>query len=115
MATFDSTIPLSYETSLPESAAKQLVKFSDNSYHIESLSDDAIVENGVIVCAPLTETQKDTVLTFYTTNKNIAFDFVDPNNGETYTLYFIGKPKPRLIPSISGHYEIRLQVVGEVQ
>ena len=115
MATFDSTIPLLFDTGLPETSVKELVKFSDNTYHIESLSDDAIIENGVIVCAPLTEAQKDTVMTFYTTNKNIAFDFEDPNDGETYTLYFIAKPKPRLIPSISGHYEVRLQVVGEAQ
>lgn len=116
MAIFNTLIPLSYQTKLMPNVPKSIIIYSDNSFHIESLSDTAIIRNGVIVCRPLTSAQKDEVMTFYDTNKNVVWEFNDPNDGDAYDLYFLNKPKPVLLESWQpDHYEIRLQVAGEKQ
>jgi len=116
MALFDIDIPLSYETSLEPVGSRELTVFDDLTYHIESLTDDEIIAGGLIVCRPLTDTEKTTVMSFYDTNKNIVFTFTDPNDDETYSLYFISPPpKPKKIESMIGHWEIRLSVAGVKQ
>lgn len=92
MATIDPTIPLSFALDLPKSSGRSSIVFDDLSFHVESLTDNEIVENGIIVFEPLTEAQRDTVMTFYTTNKNLPFDFVNPLDGLTYTLHFTSTP-----------------------
>jgi hypothetical protein len=94
MATVDSTLPISYATDLPLRSARSTIRFDDNSFHVESLSDDEIVDGGQIVFEPLTPAERDTVLAFYTTNKNLPFDFVNPVDGLTYTLHFTGNQAP---------------------
>ena len=116
MATFDTDIPLSFETNLQPTMAKNAVVMHDNSFHIESFSDDAIIPQAQIVCRPLTESQRDAVMTFYGTNKNLVFTFNDPNDGENYSLYFVNEPKPQRIPEWSPpHYAITLSVMGAKQ
>lgn len=114
MATIDSNLPLSYDTELNPRSGKKTQVFDDLSYHVESLSDNEIVA-GQIVFTPLTDSERDTVMTFYTTNKNLAFDFVNPNDGNTYTLYF--QDPPPKSQAISGwkplKYRVVYQVVGE--
>ena len=114
MATVDSTIPNSYSSILIKSGAKNAVVFEDLSYHVESLSDNDIV-SGVIVFEPLTEAERDAVMTFYTTNKDLSFDYADPMDGVTYALYF-ADPPPKPI-AISGWkplaYTVTYTVIGE--
>ena len=114
MATVDSTIPNSYGSILDKTGAKNAIVFEDLSYHVESLSDNDIV-SGVIVFEPLTEAERDTVLTFYTTNKDLAFDYVDPMDGVTYTLYFVDPPpKPVAIANWKPlAYTLTYTVIGE--
>ena len=114
MATVDSTLNQSYETELISIGGKQTLTFDDLSYHVESLSDNEIV-SGQIVFSPLTSADRDTVMTFYTTNKNLAFDYVNPNDGNTYTLYFTDPPPKS--QAINGwkplKYRVVYTVVGE--
>ena len=113
MATVDSTLPLSYETDLTKQSGKKVIAFDDLSFHVESLSDDSMI-SGVIVFEPLTEAQRDTVMTFFTTNKNLEFDFVHPVDGVTYTLSFVGdEPFPIFYSNYSPpYYSITYTVVG---
>jgi hypothetical protein len=114
MALFDQTIPLGFGTNLPPVNMKRPVFYDDNSYHLEELSSTVIVRDGLIECFPLTEAQKDTVMTFYSTNRDIAFTFVDPNDGETYSLKFTDEPKERIVPGWSpNRFRVLLYVVGE--
>ncbi len=113
MATFNPNIPLAYITDLPLVGSRSPVVFKDLSYHIESFTDDEIVTGGSIVCTPLISSEKDEVMLFYQTNKNLSWDFVNPHDGETYSLKFIDPPpRPKLIPSEIGHYTITISVMG---
>lgn len=116
MALFDITIPLSFETNLMSIGSRELSVAEDLTFHIESFTNDEIIPNGLIVCRPLNSTEKTAVMSFYTTNKNISFTFVDPNDGATYVLYFIGDPpKPKKIQAMIDHWEIRFTVAGVKQ
>lgn len=113
MATVDSTINNSFKSNLPKTGAKNVILMEDNSFHVESLSSNELV-SGQIVFEPLTEAIRDTVMSFYTTNKDLAFDYVDPHDGETYSLYF-ADPPPKPI-AIDGWkplmYSVTYSVVG---
>ena len=113
MATVDTTLPLSFATELTKSSGKNPITFDDLSFHVESLSDNELL-SGVIVFEPLTTAQRDTVMTFYTTNKNLPFDYVHPVNGVTYTLHFTGDaPFPQLFGRFQNpFYSITYSVVG---
>ena len=113
MATVDSTLPLSFATDLIKSSGKTAIIFDDLSNHVESLSDNEII-SGVIVFKPLTSAQRDTVMTFHTTNRNLPFDYVHPVDGVTYTLHFTGDaPFPQLFGSFQNpFYSITYQVIG---
>lgn len=114
MATVDSTLNQSFETELKKIGGKSTQVFDDLSYHVESLSDNEIVA-GQIVFYNLSSAERDTVMTFYTTNKNLAFDYVNPNDGVTYTLYFTDPPPQS--QAIAGYkplwYRVVYNVVGE--
>ncbi len=114
MATIDTTLPLSFSTDLRKSSGRTSVTFDDLSHHVESLSDNEII-SGVIVFEPLTEAQRDTVMTFYTTNINLPFDYVHPIDGQTYTLKFVGDaPFPQLFGNFQNpFYNIAYQVIGD--
>tara|TARA_R100001143_G_scaffold61969_1_gene64044 strand:- start:11471 stop:11821 length:351 start_codon:yes stop_codon:yes gene_type:complete len=113
MATFDTTIPLSMETRLPPAVTKQVVTMQDGTSFVEVLSTTERVDNGQIVCIELTETEKDAVISFYNTNKDIEFTFTNPHDGLDYDLYFIGTPpEPRLMYGDSDRYTVTFYVMG---
>lgn len=113
MATLDPTIPFTYGTNIPLIDSRTLVVFQDLTNHIESHSDDEIVQSAIIQCSPCTETQRDYIMAFYVTNKNLSFQWVNPHDDETYTLYFLSPPPtPIRIPSMVGHWTINLSVTG---
>ena len=113
MATVDNTINNSFNSNLTKTVAKNEIIFEDLSFHIESLSSNVIV-SGVIVFEPLDETDRDTVMTFYDTNKDLAFTYVDPHDGETYSLYFTNPPpKPKAIQGYKPlAYTVTYSVIG---
>jgi hypothetical protein len=113
MAAFDTTIPLLMDTDLPLAPIKQPVTMKDGTTFIESYSTVERVDSGVIVCGELTETEKNTVVTFYTTNKDLVFTFTNPHDGLDYDLEFIGSPPDikRAFPD-SPYYIVRLFVMG---
>jgi len=115
MATFDSTIPIGYSTQLPIFSAKSAIIFEDNSHIVHSLSDNDTVKEGSIVCVLLTEAQKDTVIAFYNTNKDLVWQFVNPHDGLTYNLEFIDPiPTPVIDKEYTPvRYTITLTVVGD--
>lgn len=117
MATFPTTTNLSYETRLPLSAGKRVVMFEDNSSMVQSLSDADTVIAGLIICPWLTVAERDTIMGFYTTNKDLLFDFTNPHDDDVYDLRFIDPaPSPvidkRYIPN---RYTITFTVTGERQ
>lgn len=115
MATVDATLPLSYALNLTKVSGRKTIKFDDLTFHVQSLTDDEIVDGGQIVFEPLTEAQRDAVMLFYTTNRNLPFDFVNPIDGLTYTLYFTGPepPTPRIFQDWKPFfYTITYTVVG---
>lgn len=114
MATIDSTLPNAYSTDLNKESGKSSVVFDDLSFHVESLSDNELL-GGVIVFEPLTEAQRDTVMTFYTTNKNLPFDYANPVSGDTDTFYFTGAPPyPKAIAGWKPlAYTINYTVIGD--
>jgi len=117
MATFDSTIPIAYQTKLPLSSARDAVVFEDNSHIVHSLSDNDTVLNGIIICPFLTSAQKTTVLDFYDTNKDLVWQFVNPHDGLTYDLEFVD-PIPTAVQDREyspPRYIIKMYVVGEQQ
>ena len=112
MATIDPDLPVSYDTDISPVGSRNTILMDDNTYHFEDLSDNSVA-SGQIVFIELTEAQRDTVMTFYTTNKDVAFDYLNPHDGVTYTLYFADpppQPKSMYNPPV---YTITYTVVGE--
>jgi len=117
MALFPTTTNLSYETSLPLQSGKRVVIFEDNTNVVQSLASNDIVLNGQIICPFLTVSERDSIMGFYGTNKDVSFTFNNPHDDQTYTLRFVD-PAPS--PVIDGRYTptrylIIFNVIGERQ
>lgn len=113
MATINTDLPLSHDTDLQPTSGKFPIVFDDLSFHVEVLSDDPLY-TGNIIFIHLTETERNEAKTFYDTNKNLDFNFVNPHDGETYTLKFIDPPpKSRLETNqFNPRYTMTYSVIG---
>lgn len=94
MAAFPSDIPLGFGTRLQPVNQKRAVFYQDNTFHLEELSVSKVVKDGIIEAVFMTEAQRDSLMSFYNTNRDLAFTFDDPNDDKTYSLQFVDEPKP---------------------
>lgn len=114
---FPSTTNLAFETSLPLNSAKRAVVFEDNSSIVQGLASNDIVLTGRIVCPFLTEQERDDTMSFYQTNKDLLFEFLNPHDDIVYNLKFIDPtPTPNMDSNYSPpRYIITFTVIGEKQ
>ena len=116
MALFDQTIPVAFETKLIPRAAKKVILMDDNSYDIRNLSTNEIY-SGKIVLPFLTAAQVFTVMNFYQTNKDLTWQFNNPQDEETYDLEYLDPaPTPYMLEEYDPpRWEIVFTVIGTKQ
>jgi len=116
VALFDQTIPVAYGTELTPRAAKKVILMDDNSYSINSLSSQEVY-TGKIILPFLTSAQSSTVMSFYETNKDLTWQFNNPQDEETYDLEYLDPaPTPRILEEYDPpRYEIIFTVIGTKQ
>lgn len=61
----------------------------------------------------ITTDQKNSIQTFYDTNKNLLFQFVYDGDSLTYDLVF--KNEPTVIPRAPGYWDVMLYAIGTKQ
>jgi len=105
---------LTFDTILETISGKNAVLMDDNSLFIENLSDNDVY-SGPLVYKNLTLAERDSLMSFYATNKDIAFTFDDPNDGITKSVFFSSPaPSPKAQKGTAPlHYTITFYVAGE--
>ena len=58
----------------------------------------------------ITTAEKNSIQTFYDTNKNLTFSFVYDGDSATYNLVF--KNEPQMVPRAPGYWDVIMSAIG---
>jgi len=110
--TFDTTIPISYDTDLKPNSGKQIILAEDGTVVVLDFFAQPTY-TGTIICPFLTDTQRAAIETFYLANRTLVWQFQHPGDGYSYSLYFSNAPHTkRFMADGNKLFQVEIDVVG---